>query len=631
MGRIRWQQVLVLCIPALVAFALYADVTAAGFAFDDPIAITQNPLVDGTAPLFDVLTTNFWGDRPGFEHLASWRPLTVASLRLDYAIGGGAASTFHATNLLLHVLVVLAAGLLFFRLAIPPPATAVGMMVIAAHPIFGEAVASIVGRGDLLAALFGLLGLRALAAGQFRGVVALGLALASKETAVIFLLPAFILTLQDRDRQAAVLLLFVTGIWYGARVAVVGGLGGVVTPIDNQLAGLGFVERLPGGLGVVGRYLGHWLVPTAIAADHGPAVDLAGPQGAFALIGAAGSLALIGASVAAIRHRQLLVFLGLLIALVGLALLSNIAFVLPTPLAGRLAYAPAVGLALALGGAFAARLGTMRFPAIFFVGVWLGIGVLVTRAEIRAWHDDASLFTAAVEAEPKSARSRSNLARQALAAGQPAVALKLLQAARLDSPDHPLVLTNLAVALERTGQQAEAWRVAQAAVAAEVRPGTARANLCALALSRPDVDDALVVVTCENAVHAVSDAPEPLTNLGRALARAGRDADAEAVFAQARTRYPDNPFVLGHITGFLASRRRFEDAVAIQRQLVTMAPEDLSRRRNLVALLLQSSGVLAGRGETRVACARAEEARDLAPGVTAVQQRADLLCASPHP
>lgn len=631
MDRIRWQHIVVLCVPILVAFALYADVIEAGFAFDDPIAVTTNPLVDGTAPFLDVFTTNFWGDQPGFEHLASWRPLTVASLRLDYAIGGGAPATFHATNLLLHLLVVLAAGLLFLRLAIPPPAAAVGMMVIAAHPIFGEAVASIVGRGDLLAALFGLLGLRALAGGQFRGVLALGLALAAKESAVIFLLPALILALQDRDRQAAVLLLFVTGIWYGARVAVVGGLGGVVSPIDNQLAGLGFFERLPGALGVVGRYLGHWLVPTAIAADHGPAVDLAGPRSAFAIIGAAGSVALVGAAIAALRHRQLLIFLGLLIAVVGLALLSNIAFILPTPFAGRLAYAPAAGLALAVGGAFAGRLGTMRYPALFLVGVWLGIGVLATRAEVRAWHDDASLFTAAVEAEPKSVRSRSNLARQALNAGQPTAALELLQAARLDAPHHPLVLTNLAVALERTGQQAQAWRVAQAAVAAEIRPGRARANLCALALARADVDDALVVVTCENAVQAVPDAPEPLTNLGRALARAGRDADAEAVFAQARLRYPDDPFVLGHITGFLASRRRFEDAVAIQRQLFAMAPEDQSRRRNLIALLLQSGGALAAIGESRAACARAEEARALAPEVAAVQQRADLLCAAPHP
>ncbi|MEZ4269524.1 MAG: hypothetical protein R3F39_24450 [Myxococcota bacterium] len=631
MGRIRWQQVVILCVPVLAALALYADVTDAGFAFDDPIAVIGNPLVDGTAPFSDVITTNFWGDRPGFEHLASWRPLTVASLRLDHFLGDGAAATFHTTNLLLHALVVLAAGLLFLRLAVPVAAAAAGMMVIAVHPLFGEAVASIVGRGDLLAALLGLLGLRALVGGQFRGVVALGLALLAKESAVIFLLPAFILALQDRDRQAAVLLLFAAGIWYGARVAVVGGLGGVVTPIDNQLAGLDFSERLPGALGVVGRYLGHWLVPTAIAADHGPAVDLAGPQNAFAIIGAAGSVALIGATIAALRHRQLLIVLGLLIALVGLALLSNIAFILPTPFAGRLAYAPAVGLALALGGAFAGRLGTMRYPALFIVGAWLGIGTLATRAEVRAWQDDASLFSAAVDAEPRSARSRSNLARQALEAGQPEIALAHLEAARLVAPHHPLVLTNLAVALERTGQQAEAWRVAQAAVSAEVRPGNARGNLCALALARPDVDDALVVVTCENAVRALPDAPEPLTNLGRALARAKRDADAESVFAQARARFPDNAFVLGHVTGFLASRGRFDDAVATQRQLVAMAPADAERRRNLVALLLSSGGNLKAAGESRAACARGEEARSLVPGVQAVQQRAAFLCASPHP
>lgn len=626
MNRTRWQRAAALCVPALVALALYADVSDAGFAFDDPVAVVANPLVNGATPLSDVLTTNFWGDRPGFEHLASWRPLTVASLRLDHALGDGAPSTFHATNLLLHVLVIIAAGLLLLRLIVPLPAVFVALMVLAVHPIFGEAVASIVGRGDLLAALFGLLGLYALVIGQFRGVIAMSLALLSKESAVIFLLPAFVLALQDRDRQAAVLLLFVASLWYGARVAVVGGLGGAVTPIDNQLADLGFFERLPDALGIVGRYLGHWLVPSAIAADHGPAVELAGPRSAFAIIGAAGSVALLGATVAAFRHRQLPIVLGLLVATSGLALLSNIPFILPTPLAGRLAYAPATGLALAVAGAFAIRLGPARLAAFFLVGAWLGAGLPATRAELRAWHDDASLFTAAVAAEPHSARARANLARQLLDQGDPAGALRHLETARQFAPRHPGVLTNLAVALERTGHPAEAWRIAQAAVAAEPRPGTARANLCALAMSRADLDPALLVVTCENAARAVPDAPEPLTNLARALARAGLPDRAAAVFASARERFPDHGFVLGHHVGFLATHDQLDAAIAAQRHLLSLAPDDPSRRRNLVALLLQHAGALSAAGQAAAACDTARQAQSLVPGVPAIAARAQSLC-----
>ena len=88
-------------IPALVALLSYWGIWNAGFCFDDPMAIVNNPLVNGEAGWLDAFTSTFWGDRPGFEHLQSWRPLTVLDLRIDHVASGGAPWSFHVGNLIL--------------------------------------------------------------------------------------------------------------------------------------------------------------------------------------------------------------------------------------------------------------------------------------------------------------------------------------------------------------------------------------------------------------------------------------------------------------------------------------------------------------------------------------------------
>ena len=101
-----------LAVPTLVALLSYWGIWNAGFCFDDPMAIVTNPLVNGEAGWLDAFTSNFWGDRPGFEHLQSWRPLTVLDLRLDHVASGGAPWSFHVGNLILLAMLATAMMLL---------------------------------------------------------------------------------------------------------------------------------------------------------------------------------------------------------------------------------------------------------------------------------------------------------------------------------------------------------------------------------------------------------------------------------------------------------------------------------------------------------------------------------------
>ncbi|KAK3927728.1 Protein O-mannosyl-transferase TMTC2 [Frankliniella fusca] len=129
-------------------------------------AVLRNPDVTGSSPWLSAFSNDFWGTplTHSGSH-GSYRPLTVLSLRLNALLAGGALQDspwgFHAGNVLLHVaasLLVLALGR---RLLGSPWAAAVAALLFAAHPVHCEAVAGVVGRADLLCAVFSLVSLLA--------------------------------------------------------------------------------------------------------------------------------------------------------------------------------------------------------------------------------------------------------------------------------------------------------------------------------------------------------------------------------------------------------------------------------------------------------------------------------------
>ncbi|XP_004929501.1 protein O-mannosyl-transferase TMTC2 [Bombyx mori] len=139
---------------ALLAFLLYYNTLDAGFVYDDRRAILSNPDVIGHTPLWSLFENDFWGtplSDPGSH--GSYRPLCVATYRLNYAFGGFKPWSYHFLNIIFHctatVLVVTTA-----RRLLPPYCTRVGTAVagltFAAHPIHTEAVAGVVGRADLV-------------------------------------------------------------------------------------------------------------------------------------------------------------------------------------------------------------------------------------------------------------------------------------------------------------------------------------------------------------------------------------------------------------------------------------------------------------------------------------------------
>ncbi|KAL7294792.1 hypothetical protein TKK_0011724 [Trichogramma kaykai] len=140
---------------ALVAIALYYNTLNAGFVYDDRRAILTNNDLKPTTPWSRLLENDFWGTplREAGSH-GSYRPLCVATYRLNYAWAGHEPYGYHLVNVLLHA----ACTALVVRIArkvLPGQrlAQTVSGLLFAVHPIHTEAVAGIVGRADLLACL----------------------------------------------------------------------------------------------------------------------------------------------------------------------------------------------------------------------------------------------------------------------------------------------------------------------------------------------------------------------------------------------------------------------------------------------------------------------------------------------
>ncbi|CAL4083341.1 unnamed protein product, partial [Meganyctiphanes norvegica] len=119
-------------------------------------AIKTNPDVLPTTPLTQLLWDDFWGTP--LTHSGShksYRPLTVLSFRLNYMFSEFAPRWYHVTNVALHVA---ATGLfaVVSRTLTPhaPVARTAAPLLFAAHPIHTEAVAGVVGRADVGAAIF---------------------------------------------------------------------------------------------------------------------------------------------------------------------------------------------------------------------------------------------------------------------------------------------------------------------------------------------------------------------------------------------------------------------------------------------------------------------------------------------
>ncbi|MCB0353044.1 MAG: hypothetical protein KDD64_05945, partial [Bdellovibrionales bacterium] len=132
----------------LLAVVVFLPSISFGFVYDDHIQITSNYILSSYWHIGDLLTSP---TPPG----DLYRPVTMFSFLVSRLLHGLSPAGFHGVNILLHainsVLVFAVLRSLFSeRLAF------LSACLFAINPVHTEAVVNIVGRAELLAALFGL-------------------------------------------------------------------------------------------------------------------------------------------------------------------------------------------------------------------------------------------------------------------------------------------------------------------------------------------------------------------------------------------------------------------------------------------------------------------------------------------
>jgi len=584
----------------LAGLAAYANTFRVPFLFDDPHAILDNPTLRHLWPPWRA----FWPATP--DMTVSGRPVANFSLAVNYAISGVNPWSYHALNLLIHVL----AGLTLFgvlRRTLGRPALrgrfgadAFGLAWLIAllwtlHPLQTEAVTYVVQRVESLMGLFFLLtfycflravesaadsgpGAAAKASGNQKrasqqqaplasrrpggsrtwsilAVVACLLGMATKEvTAVapvlVFLYDRTFVAGSFREawrrRRGLHLLLAATWLPLLGFVAATGWDRGGTAGFDvGVVPGAYWLTQFP----AVARYLALSLWPYPQVFEYGTfwihhAVELV--PGVLIVV------PLVAATLAALRRRPAAGFLGAWFFAI-LAPTSVVPGTIQMIVEHRM-YLPvgAVITAVVLGAHAAA--GRRSLAAFAALAVAFGFLTVCRNADYRS---ELALWGDTVAKRPDNARARSGLGVALYHAGRLDEAIANYEIALRFTPGDAETIDNLGVSLEHAGRNYEAIRC------------------------------------YEMAVRLKPNFPEAFSNLGNALRRDGRLTEAIAQYHHALDLRPDFAETYYNLGGALDLAGRTAEAIASYETALRLRPDYFEARLNLGNVLL-GAGRIAG-------------------------------------
>lgn len=604
----------------LLAIAAYANSFPGTFILDDLTIVKTNPLV-AHLDLTRIFTTDYWGVD---ANSGLFRPLTILSLAINRMLFGSSAAGFHAVNLILNALVVLLLFCVFSRLPLPGRAAWLAAAFFAVHPIHTEVVDEIVGRSELLAALFYFAAMR-ISDARHRvvawGGVALcfSAALLSKEHAItlVAVLPLYDLArgaLRERGWRRRLphylVLTAVAGGWLAWRQ------WGVVHRIPPDLADLTIapfhymapLERVLTALKVQWIYLAKLLYPVGLQGIYSGDRWLTPVASPFSLLGLAvlGATALLAVVTIWRCRKGDWAGWGMLLYVVSFAPTSNVILPIGVGLAERLTYLPSAWFCLVVAVLLVKLL--ERLPAWTTVTVPVLLSVLLlagTWQRNLAYASEVTLWQRDVQHDPGNPRAWINLAQSLKRAGQPVAADRTFREHARRFPHYNEKTVGYTDYLVLTGQYARAIRVGQRM---EARGAGTPENRYSLARAYVALGDDLAALTW---LQRCQKTYAPYANFwavkGEALEGLGRDAEAIDAYRHSLSLASSDelPLRLGKL---LLRQGRAREAEAVYRKLL---------RHSDVAEAWNGLGVaLAVEGNSTAAVRAFSRAVALAPGVS---------------
>ena len=543
----------------VLGVALAAAVTSLrnGFVYDDVPVVVERGALHSLDSLPGILSGPYWTQRMR-DRL--YRPATLASFAVDWAVGGGRPLVFHATNVLLHLAVVaLVLGLCGSVLG---RGAVVAALWFAVHPVHVEAVANVVGRSELLAAAAYLAATLAFVAdGRSARAGPGGMGRAAWTTLVLLLslvafgakehalsLPAALLLAdgwaarQDgeafavRFRRHALLwagVVVVAMAYLALRASVLGtALGG--GHVAEGLGGLNFVQRAVAMLPVVLVWARLLAFPLHLSPDYAPAQFVL--ETTIGVWHVAALVVLLAALAGAWRARRWSP--ALLFGVAWVAVTAAIGSNLPVPtgvvFGERLLYLPSVGVAIAVGALWEALPPWRAVWPLTAVGlVLLGARTL---ERIPVWQDPDRFFAARVRDAERSYKTHWQLGDRAFERGDASVGERELRMAARIYPYDAELLEDIGSRYLSAGLNRSADRFLTAAYRLDPGRGGAAAQAVMARLRAGAVDSA--VALAREAVRRFPDY-DPVTLA--AIAANERVGDSRRVLALARQLVYGNP------------------------------------------------------------------------------------------
>jgi hypothetical protein len=473
----------------LAAVLVHLRALRNGYAFDDA-AIVSHPLVQSVRTLPEALAAPWWyaGNR-------LYRPLSLLSIGVDRLIGHGAPWLPHAVNVALHGVIAVLVARLCLRL-LPPFAAIAAALLFAVLPVHAEAVATVVGRAELLAALAIMLLLLRVTRDEQPGPRAYlwaallsAAALAGKESGAtapaLVLAAAWSWPAQRRNavRWAAWAMVGTCAL-LAARVVVLGSLAGDLP--HPFFRGMSAGTRVTVALALLPRMATMLFVPVPPAVEDVPSLAAALHPNLLGV--AAGAGLVIAALLLAARHQRApsALTLGACIAAAALVPTSNLLFAAGA-VTGRTLYSPSIGAALMAGAVIAWLAATRARAAVpFAVTATCLWAALLTAREVTVWRDTPTVLATMAARHPDNYRAHELLAYAARDAGRDSLAVRHFGAAIERFPADPEMLTDAAtVALRlRDTTRASAWLAV--AVRSNPRADRARTRLYTIMRARGD-------------------------------------------------------------------------------------------------------------------------------------------------
>lgn len=527
-----------------VVLLVYGNTLRNEFTQDDGLYVFNNPQVTHTS-LRQLFEPNKFSN--------VFRPVTFATLALNWKVSGAQPFAYHLVNILLHAGVTLLLYFLLLELLGSSPHAKswalVAACLFAVHPLHTEAVASIVGRSELLAAGFLIAAwILHLQDREVPALICFLLALLSKESAAVFL-PLVLVGDYARGkwkpnprylRIAGITLLYVGVLWkiQGGRFGQAG-----LNVADNPLATIPTGWRILNALRVAWKYVGLHFYPATLSSDYSFNQIPVYLDWRHTLPAALAAAAVVGAWIWAIRKKQIGLVLAGGIYLIGFAITANILIPTGTIMAERLAYLPSAGFCLLVAMGWTWLKERQRMLALGLFAVVLA--ALAVRTVIRNadWKNDLSIYSAGVRAAPRSAKVHANLGTQYLTHGQLDLARSELETSLQISPDSPDTIASYSLLESKLGHYEEAGALMERAVQMSGRNDPnydfMDVSLALLLLRTGHVSDAMEILNRE-----IAESPEyarAWVSRGVVYYQRGDLVSARADAATALRLEPDNP------------------------------------------------------------------------------------------